>query len=61
MRRILAGVAAVSAAVGSALLIAGCSSGSGAGAGASGAGGSGDWPVTVRLGYLANITHAPAL
>lgn len=57
MRRILAGAAA---AAGSALLIAGCSAGSGNSASAAG-GGSGDGPVTVRLGYLANITHAPAL
>lgn len=55
MRRILAGAAA---AVGGALLIAGCSSASGS---SGSAGGSGNGPVTVRLGYLANITHAPAL
>jgi len=55
MRRILAGAAA---AVGSALLIAGCSSGAASSGSASG-GGSG--PVAVRLGYLANITHAPTL
>jgi NitT/TauT family transport system substrate-binding protein len=56
MRRLM--TAAVAAA-GAALLIAGCSSGS------SGSGSGGDdsaaGPVTVRLGYLANITHAPAL
>ena len=57
MRRILVGAAA---AAGSALLIAGCSSGSGS-SGSAASGGSGDGPVTVRLGYLANITHAPAL
>lgn len=57
MRRILAGAAA---AAGGALLIAGCSTGSGGSAAAAG-GGAGDGPVTVRLGYLANITHAPAL
>jgi NitT/TauT family transport system substrate-binding protein len=62
MRSILAGAAAV---VGGALLIAGCSSGgspssSAASDGAAGAGSSAA-PVTVRLGYLANITHAPAL
>jgi NitT/TauT family transport system substrate-binding protein len=62
MRRILATAAA---AMGGALLIAACSSGSSstgasAGAGASDPGG-GSSPVTVRLGYLANITHAPAL
>jgi NitT/TauT family transport system substrate-binding protein len=60
MRRILAGTAV---AVGGALLVAGCSSASssssstttGATAAAAAA------PVTVRLGFLANITHAPAL
>ncbi len=52
MRRILASAAAV----GAALLVAACSSGSGS-TSASGAAA----PVTVRLGYLANITHAPAL
>ena len=65
MRRILAGVAAVA---GGALLVAGCSSAgssspsstsSGSGTGSASAAGSA--PVTVRLGYLANITHAPAL
>jgi NitT/TauT family transport system substrate-binding protein len=59
MRSILAGAAAV---VGGALLVAGCSSG---GSSSSAAGGTGSAaassPVTVRLGYLANITHAPAL
>ena len=60
MRSILAGAAVLA---GGALLIAGCSSGgsssSAAAGGTSAAGGSA--PVTVRLGYLANITHAPAL
>jgi NitT/TauT family transport system substrate-binding protein len=56
MRKIMT-TAAVGA--GAALLIAGCSSGSGSGSGSSGDPASG--PVTVRLGYLANITHAPAL
>ncbi len=65
MRRIV-----ITAAVaGGALLLAGCSSGSSgspgtttgtASAGATSAG-AGAAPVTVRLGYLANITHAPAL
>jgi NitT/TauT family transport system substrate-binding protein len=60
MRRILAGAAAVA---GGTLLIAGCSSsssssGSGTTTNATGGGAA---PVTVRLGYLANITHAPAL
>jgi NitT/TauT family transport system substrate-binding protein len=51
MRRavIAAGVAAAT------MLAAGCSSASGAGSG-----GAGD-PVTLRLGFLVNITHAPAL
>jgi sulfonate transport system substrate-binding protein len=64
MRRILAGAAAV---VGSGLLVAGCSSaGSGSssapsGGTASAAAAGASAPVTVRLGFLANITHAPAL
>jgi NitT/TauT family transport system substrate-binding protein len=68
MRSILAGTAAV---VGGVLLIAGCSSGgsssspaasgSAASSGASGGSSAAAAPVTVRLGYLANITHAPAL
>src|ERR1700742_2737776 len=64
MRRIFAGTAAL---LGGALLIAGCSSSgssSSAASGSSASGGSGaaaSAPVTVRLGYLANITHAPAL
>ncbi|HVT70529.1 MAG TPA: ABC transporter substrate-binding protein [Trebonia sp.] len=62
MRKVLAGTAAV---VGGALLIAGCSSSgsSSASSTSSGAGGSSAAaaPVTVHLGYLANITHAPAL
>jgi NitT/TauT family transport system substrate-binding protein len=64
MRSILAGAAAV---VGGALLIAGCSSGGSSSSSASGGSASGASsgqaaaPVTLRLGYLANITHAPAL
>jgi NitT/TauT family transport system substrate-binding protein len=59
MRRVLAGAVAV---VGGALLIAGCSSGgSSSSTAASGSGSPAAAPVTVRLGYLANITHAPAL
>jgi NitT/TauT family transport system substrate-binding protein len=63
MRRILAGVAAVA---GGALLIAGCSSSSSSSSSsAASATGSSSAaaaaPVTVRLGFLANITHAPAL
>jgi len=56
------------AAVGGALLLAGCSSAASSGATTSatagssstGANNAGD-PVTVRLGFLTNITHAPAL
>jgi sulfonate transport system substrate-binding protein len=63
MRRILAGVAAVA---GGALLVAGCSSAGSSGSSSSSgstssASAAGSAPVTVRLGYLANITHAPAL
>ena len=67
MRAILAGTAAVA---GGALLIAGCSSSSSssssASAGSSESAGPSSSaaaaaPVTVRLGLLANITHAPAL
>jgi NitT/TauT family transport system substrate-binding protein len=59
MRRILAGAAAAAA---SALLIAGCSSASSSSPSAtSNATGAAASPVTVRLGFLANITHAPAL
>lgn len=62
MRSILAGAAVV---VGGALLVAGCSSGgsstSASSPASSAAGGAAAAPVTVRLGYLANITHAPAL
>jgi NitT/TauT family transport system substrate-binding protein len=54
MRRILVSAAA---AVGATLLIAACSSGSGS----TSSSGDAAAPVTVRLGYLANITHAPAL
>src|SRR5712692_10557594 len=51
MRRVLltAGVAAVT------LLAAGCASS------ATGASGSGSGPVVLRLGFLSNITHEPAL
>ena len=64
MRRISVGAAA---AVGSALLVAGaaaCSSSSSSSAGGSSTGSASAAaaaPVTVRLGFLANITHAPAL
>jgi NitT/TauT family transport system substrate-binding protein len=57
MRRLLAGAAAV----GSAVLIAGCSSGSSSSSGATSGTVTNTGSVTVRLGYLANITHAPAL
>jgi NitT/TauT family transport system substrate-binding protein len=60
MRKILAGAVAIA---GGALLIAGCSSGSSSSSSA--ADGStataAAAPVTVRLGFLSNITHAPAL
>jgi NitT/TauT family transport system substrate-binding protein len=60
MRSILAGAAAVA---GGALLIAGCSSGGSSSSSAAGTGSASAAaaPVTLRLGYLANITHAPAL
>jgi NitT/TauT family transport system substrate-binding protein len=66
MRGILAGAVAVT---GGALLIAGCSSSSSSSTSATGSasasssatGGAAAAPVTVRLGFLANITHAPAL
>jgi NitT/TauT family transport system substrate-binding protein len=68
MRRVLAGAPALvgTAVVGGALLVAGCSSGgssssSPAAGGTSTAAAAAAAPVTVRLGYLANITHAPAL
>ena len=64
MRRILAGVAAVA---GGALLVAGCSSASSSSpsststSSGTGSASAAAAPVTVRLGFLANITHAPAL
>ncbi len=60
MRRILAGTAV---AVGGILAIAGCSSSSSGSSATSGSssGAAAAAAVTVRLGYLANITHAPAL
>src|ERR1700728_2882727 len=66
MRGILAGAVAVT---GGALLIAGCSSSSSSSssdaassaASATGSSSAAAAPVTVRLGFLANITHAPAL
>jgi NitT/TauT family transport system substrate-binding protein len=65
MRGILAGAVAVT---GASLLIAGCSSSSSSSSSApstSGASGTASAaaaaPVNVRLGFLANITHAPAL
>src|SRR5215475_2335945 len=61
MRRV---VLAASAAVVAAALAAGCSSSSPSSsspAGAAGSSSAASGPVTVRLGYLANITHAPAL
>jgi NitT/TauT family transport system substrate-binding protein len=58
MRRV---VLAASAAVVAAILAAGCSSSSPTSAGSPGSSGAAAGPVTVRLGYLANVTHAPAL
>jgi len=62
MRRILAGTAA---ALGGALLVAGaaaCSSSSSTSSGSTtGTSAANAAPVTVRLGFQANITHAPAL
>src|SRR5215469_752612 len=61
MRRVLAAVLG-----GGALLLAGCSSAATGGTTDSattsaGAGGGNSAAVTVRLGFLENITHAPAL
>jgi NitT/TauT family transport system substrate-binding protein len=59
MRRVTA-----AAMIGAALLLAGCSSASSSSSGStanSGASTGGGSPVTVRLGFLTNITHAPAL
>src|SRR6266516_249139 len=48
--------------IGAALLLAGCSSSSSSSSGStSNANAGGGSPVTVRLGFLSNITHAPAL
>ncbi|MBV9794822.1 MAG: ABC transporter substrate-binding protein [Actinobacteria bacterium] len=67
MRRPIVG-ASVGAVVAGALLLAGCSSssssgssGSGSSSSGSGSSGTSSSAVTVRLGLLANITHAPAL
>ena len=59
MRRPFLG-AGVGAVVAGALLLAGCGS-SGSGSGSSSSSGSAIAPVTVRLGLLANITHASAI
>src|SRR5580704_6590233 len=58
MRRVM-----TAALVGAALLLAGCSSSasSSSGATSSATADSGGSPVTVRLGFLTNITHASAL
>jgi NitT/TauT family transport system substrate-binding protein len=59
MRRL---IAAASAVAGGALVLAACSSSATTNTSLSSPGaGAGSSPVTVRLGYLANITHAPAL
>ena len=61
MRRPFLGAGAgAGAVVVGALLLAGCGS-SGSGSGSSSSSGSASAPVTVRLGLLANITHASAL
>src|SRR6201996_5632312 len=65
MRRPFLG-ASVGAVVAGALVLAGCSSSSSspsssASSKSSGGSGTSSAPVTVRLGLLANITHAPAL
>ena len=52
MKRVITGLTAA----GIALLAVGCGS-----SGGSGSGGSADPQVTLRLGYLENITHATAL
>src|SRR5690349_14988866 len=50
------------AVIGAALLLAGCSSSSSSSSGSTGtSGAAASAPVTVRLGFLSNITHAPAL
>src|SRR5260370_10530998 len=52
----------IAAMLGAALLLAGCSSSSSDPASSNGSTGtSGGSPVTVALGFLTNITHAPAL
>jgi NitT/TauT family transport system substrate-binding protein len=56
MRRVTA-----AAMVGAALLLAGCSSSSSSPGSAANSNAGGSSPVTVRLGFLSNITHAPAL
>ena len=61
MRRPIIG-ATVGAVTAGALFLAGCSSSSSTpAASGSSSSGSGSAPVTLRLGLLANITHAPAL
>src|SRR5215472_7066257 len=47
--------------IGAALLLAGCSSSSSSSGSTTNANAAGSSPVTVRLGFLSNITHAPAL
>ena len=63
MRNLLASAPVLvgAAVAGTALLVAGCSSGGSSSSAASGSSTAAAAPVTVRLGYLANITHAPAL
>src|SRR5438034_1451689 len=47
--------------IGAALLLAGCSSSSSSTGSTANSDAGGSSPVTVRLGFLSNITHAPAL
>src|SRR6476620_9363735 len=49
------------AVIGAALLLAGCSSSSSSSGSTGASGAAASAPVTVRLGFLSNITHAPAL
>src|SRR5882757_10611449 len=47
--------------IGAALLLAGCSSSSSSSGSTANSNSGASSPVTVRLGFLSNITHAPAL
>ena len=56
MRRVM-----TAAVIGAALVLAGCSSSSSSSGSTATSGAAASAPVTVRLGLLSNITHAPAL